>query len=50
MDKKLIENSFLNKRSNTRLKRSSARPAMALPRTIIWLQGSSLPRTDDVNG
>lgn len=38
------------KRIDTRLNRSSARPAMALPLTIIWQQGSSLPRTDDVNG
>lgn len=38
------------KEKNTRLNRSSARPAMALPRTIIWLQGSSFPLTDDVNG
>jgi hypothetical protein len=35
---------------HTRLNKSSTRGAIAFPRTIMRVRGSSFPLTDDVNG
>lgn len=50
VNRNIIDSLANSAKSITRLKRSSACPAMALPRTTMQQQGSSLPRMEDVNG